>query len=82
MTQPNTDIHLTPDTGALENVPPHPDDPQRTKSGSAQSPGGRDAPEENSSDMTHGQDGYPGPRPGGESAKTDEVSSSPAAGNP
>ena len=62
-------MELTQDTGAAEAAAPHPDDPQKIGSGSAQSPGGADAPAQSASDMTHGQEGYPGPRPGGEDSK-------------
>ena len=75
-------IDLTPDTGAQENQPPHPDDPHQTASGSAQSPGGGKAPTGSASDMTQGQEGYPGPRAGGETAKTGEVAEqTPVAGD-
>ncbi len=76
MEQPNID--LTPDTGAQENTPPHPDDPHQTTSGSSQSPGGKNAPAQSASDLTHGQEGYPGPRAGGE---TDKPSDPPVAGD-
>lgn len=67
------DVQLTPDTGAQESPPPNPDDPQQIKSGSSRSPGGKDAPNESQSDMTQGQEGYPGPRSGGETADTGET---------
>lgn len=60
----------TPTTEA-ENTPPH--DPHQTGSGSAQSPGGQDAPAQSASDLSHGGEAYPGPSPGGEANKTGEI---------
>ena len=62
-------MELTQDTGAAENQPPHPNDPNQIASGSAQSPGGEDASEQSASEMTQGGEGYPGPRAGGENDK-------------
>ncbi len=58
---------LTKDTPVTENQSTHPDDPQKTASGSSQSPGGADAPAQDQNEMTAGQESYPGDRPGGES---------------
>lgn len=66
-------MELTQDTGAAEQTAPHPDDPHQTGSGSSESPGGADAPTQDAYEMSHGQEGYPGPRPGGESSKEAEA---------
>lgn len=60
---------LTQDTGQADSPQIHENDPHQTGSGSSQSPGGKDAPEQDISSLTHGQEGYPGPRAGGESDK-------------
>ena len=73
MHTPDHDHELAADTSAEEHTPPHPDDPQQTGSGTAQAPGGKDAPDRNAAEMTHGQDSYPGPRPDGETAKTNST---------
>ena len=78
--EPTNDIQLTPDTGAQEAAAPHPSDPQQTASGSSQSPGGGNAPAQSASDMTHGGEGYPGARSGGETAKTGETPSAASSG--
>jgi hypothetical protein len=72
-----TDVALTNDTPTQAPERTHPDDPQQIGSGSASSPGGSEAPAESASDMTHGQEGYAGPRTGGETDKHP----SPAAGD-
>ncbi len=79
MAHPDNSVELIPDTGAQENSSPHPADTQKTTSGDSQSPGGQDAPKESASDMTHGGEGYPGSRSGGETAKTGET---PRPANP
>jgi hypothetical protein len=62
-------MHIEPDTGAREAAPAHPDDPHHTASGSAASPGGAQAPAQTTSDLTHGQESYAGPRDAGETDK-------------
>ncbi|MGI4789830.1 MAG: hypothetical protein ACRYFS_13380 [Janthinobacterium lividum] len=63
-------MELTKDTptAEAEHTPPH--DPHQTGSGSAKSPGGKDAPEQSAGEMSHGGEAYPGPRAGGETDKT------------
>ena len=67
-------MELTKDTPTAEAENIHPDDPQQTGSGSAQSPGGGKAQAQTPSDMSHGGEGYPGPRSGGETDKMGEHS--------
>lgn len=50
----------------------HPDDEQKTGSGSPEALGGGDAPVRTASETTHGGEGYPGPRAGGETDKLKE----------
>lgn len=61
-------MELTKDTPTTEPTLPH--DPQKTSSGSSEAPGGKDAPEQTASDMSHSGEGYPGPAKGGEADKT------------
>lgn len=65
-------MELAKDTATAEAEHTHPADTQQTGSGSAQAPGGSEAPEQTASEMTHGGEGYPGPRPGGETDKLAE----------
>ena len=60
-------MELTKDTPIMESTLP--DDPHQIGSGNAASPGGKDAPTQTASDMTHSGEGYPGPRAGGETDK-------------
>jgi hypothetical protein len=60
-------VELTKDTPTTENTSRH--DPHQTGSGSAKSPGGKDAPAQNAGEMSHGGEAYPGPRAGGETDK-------------
>ena len=54
----------------------------RPASGSAQSPGGANSATGDASAMTHGQEGYPGPRSGGETDKSGEqAEQTPPAGD-
>lgn len=64
-------MELTKDT-PTSDADPAPHDPHQTGSGSASSPGGKDAPTQSAYDMSHGQEEYPGPSAGGESEKTGE----------
>lgn len=63
-------IQLTKDTPTAD--PGTPADPNQTAQGHSGAPGGKDAPAQSAYDMSHGQEEYPGPSPGGESAKTGE----------
>ena len=67
-------MELTKDTPTTEaeHTPPH--DPHQTGSGSAKSPGGKEAPAQTAGEMTHGGEAYPGPRTGGETDKLKEES--------
>lgn len=62
-------MELTKDTPTTENTPPH--DTHQTGSGSAHSPGGKDAQTQSAGEMSHGGEAYPGPRQGGETDKLD-----------
>ncbi len=62
-------MDIEKDTGAREYERAHPADPHQTASGSARSPGGADAPAQTTNDLTHGQEGYAGPRDAGETDK-------------
>ena len=62
-------MELTKDTLTMEAEHTLPHDPHQTGSGSAQSPGGKDAPVQSAGEMTHGGEAYPGPRAGGETDK-------------
>jgi hypothetical protein len=62
-------VTLTKDTPVPEAKNTHPDDPQKTGSGSSKSPGGGSAPQQTAEEMTAGQESYPGGREGGESDK-------------
>ena len=73
------DMELTPDTGAQENAPPHPDDPNQIASGSSQSLGGANSASQDGPGMTHGQESYPGPRGDGGTDQT--AGETPAAGD-
>ena len=59
-------MELAKDTPTDEAQHTQPHDPHQTGSGSAKSPGGKDAPEQNAGEMSQGGEAYPGPRPGGE----------------
>lgn len=62
-------MELVKDTLSKEAEQTHPADGQKTGSGDAKALGGGDAPALSASEQSHGQDAYPGPRPGGETAK-------------
>ncbi len=63
-------MELAKDILADPEANAQPDDPHKTAQGGPNAPGGKDAPATNASDMSHGQEGYPGPRAGGETDKT------------
>ena len=66
-------MELTKDTLTAEAEEPHPDDAQKTGSGSPEAIGGGSAPANTASEISHGGEGYPGPRAGGETDKLTEV---------
>ncbi len=68
----NARMELVKDTPVTAPEQTHPDDAQKTGSGSAEAIGGGDAPALTASDASHGGEGYPGPRPGGETDKLKE----------
>ena len=66
-------VVLAKDTPTRENEETDAADPHQTGSGSAASPGGADAPNHSSQNLTHGESEYPGPRADGETEKTKET---------
>lgn len=62
-------MQLAKDTPTEPDADKMPVDPHKTAQGGPDAPGGKDAPATNASDMSHGQEGYPGPRAGGETDK-------------
>lgn len=62
-------MELTKDILTAEAEQTDPDDEQKTGSGSAEALGGGEAPTLTASETTHGGEGYPGPRAGGETDK-------------
>ena len=69
----NLTVELTKDTLTAEAEQTHPADAQKTGSGSAEAIGGGDAPTQTASETSHGGEGYPGPRAGGETDKLKEA---------
>ncbi len=65
-------MELAKDTPTAPDADKQPTDPNKTATGGADAPGGKDAPAQSAYEMSHGQEEYPGPRPGGESDKTGE----------
>ncbi len=65
-----TPVELAKDTPTAD--PDAQADPNQTAQGHSKAPGGKDAPAQSAYDMSHGQEEYPGPGAGGESAKTGE----------
>lgn len=65
-------MELAKDTPTAPDADKQPADPNNTATGNADAPGGKDAPATSASDLSHGQEGYPGPRAGGETDKTGE----------
>lgn len=63
-------MELAKDTPTTSSETPA--DPNQTAQGHSGAPGGKDAPAQSAYDMSHGQEEYPGPSAGGESAKTGE----------
>ena len=57
---------LTKDTPLQENAETDPNDPHKTASGSAESPGGAATGNQTMNDLTQGQESYPGDRKAGE----------------
>jgi hypothetical protein len=66
-------VELTKDILTAEAEQTDPADEQKTGSGSAEAIGGGEAPTLTASDMSHGGEGYPGPRAGGETDKLAEA---------
>ena len=66
-------MELTKDTLTAEAEQTHPADAQKTGSGSSEAIGGGDAPIQTASETSHGGEGYPGPRAGGETDKLKEA---------
>lgn len=66
-------MELAKDTPTHEAEETQTEDPHQIGSGSAASPGGADAPNHTSQDLTHGESEYPGPRGDGETEKTEET---------
>ena len=70
---------LIQDTGARgENTSAADKDEHQTGGGGPQAPGGGDAPQKTTGDLTQGQESYAGPRAAGESDKTGAGSPSDA----
>ncbi len=65
-------MELAKDTPTEPDADKMPNDPHKTAQGGPDAPGGKDAPATSASDLSHGQEGYPGPRAGGETDKTGE----------
>ena len=66
-------MELAKDTPTQEAEDTSAHDPHQIGSGSASSPGGKDAPDHTSQSLTHGESEYPGPRADGETEKTEDT---------